>query len=155
MIYRPVKFEVMYNVGQPGVPAWKREGIQEMLCNPEFGISAVKTVTDVEVNIDPMFVSLLQFTGNFDKDGKEIYHAHLLANDAGDITEVIYAHGCFLLKRDEKMTMLTEENCKELTIIGDALANANLLDPEDPAAIMLKSKDRKIQPPLVSLKKKN
>lgn len=154
MIFRPVKFQVMYNVGNPGVPDWKREDIAEMLCNIEFGISALKTVTGVEINIDPMFVSLLQFTGMFDKAGKEIYHAHLLANEAGDIFEVIYAHGCFLLKQGEKMSMLSEDTCKDLTIMGDALINANLLDPADPEAILLKSKDRKIQPPLVTLKKK-
>lgn len=154
MIYRPVKFQVMYNVGAPGKPEWKREGIAEMLCNPEFGISALRTVSDVEINIDPMFVSLLQFTGMFDKDGTEIYHAHILANDAGDLYEVIAAHGCLLLKQGEKMSMLSEDVCKELKVIGDSLANANLLMPEDPEAIMLKSQERRIKPPLVSLKKK-
>ena len=154
MIYRQIKFEVMYDVGTAGAPEWKREAVAEMLCNPAFGVTSVKTVTDVEIALDPMKVSLLQSTGSFDMKGAEIYHAHLLIDAEGDIWQVIYANAAFMLNKGETLKQLDDIFCSTLTIIGDAITGEKLIAPENVDELMEASKGRRIQPPIVKLKKK-
>lgn len=156
MIYRTLKFEVLYDVGTAGAPDWKREAVAEMLCTPEFGVTSVKTVTDVELALDPLKVSLLQSTGTFDKIGREIFHADILADEkAGEIYQVIFAEGCFYLSRNEAIYPLENERVMKLKVIGDSIRNEKLLMPEKPVdQLMEESKGRKILPPIVSLKKK-
>lgn len=151
MIFKQIKFQVIYKVGDD----FRREDVSEMLCNPEYGVTSIKTITDAEMPFDPMSTALLQFTGMFDRDGAQIFHAHLLADDEGNIFEVVAYHGGFHLKQGEKPYELSEENCMKLRIIGDALRDAKLLMPESPEEIMRASTERRILPPIVSLKKKH
>lgn len=156
MIYRTIKFEVLYDVGTAGAPEWKREAVAEMLCVPQFGVTSVKTVTDVEVALDPLKVSLLQSTGAFDKIGREIFHADILADEiAGEIYQVIFAEGSFYLSKGEAIYPLENERVMKLKVVGDAIRDEKLLVPDKPIdEIMEESKGRKILPPLVNLKKK-
>lgn len=155
MIYRPLKFQVEYQTGLAGAYIWVRENVAEMLCSPVMGVTSVKTESGKELGVDPMNCSILQFTGVFDRDGKEIYHAHLLTNDKGDIYEVMIAEGSFILVKGETDTPLTNELAMTLRIVGDALHDAKLLMPEKPEEIFKASAERKELPPIVSLKKKN
>lgn len=153
MIYRIVKLEVMYDVGSAGVPDWKREAIEELLSSPQFGITSVKTITGVEMAVDPMKVSLLQSVGMFDKTGVEIYHAHILIDAAGDMWQVIYANGAFMLNKGDELKQLDDAFCATLTIVGDSISNEKLLAPENVDELMKNSQERKEQPPIVKLKK--
>lgn len=154
MIYRPIKFEALFDIGSAGKPEWKREPVVELLSVPQFGITSIKTTSGYEIELDPMKVSLLEFTGMFDREGMEIYHAHLLADDDGHIWQVIYARGCFMLNMGNDLCGLSEEICMKLKIVGDALQNAALLAPENPEQALEDSKKRN-PPPLVTLNKKS
>lgn len=154
MIYRPLKFQVEYQTGVTGGYQWVRENVSEMLCTPAMGVTSVKTESGKELGIDPITVSVLQFTGVFDRDAKEIYHAHLLADDKGNIYEVMIAEGSFLLVKDQESKPLTNEIAMTLHIVGDALHDAKLLMPEKPEEIFKASAERKELPPIVTLKKK-
>lgn len=155
MIYRQLKFEVVYDVGEVGRPIWKREPVAEMLCAPEFGVTSVKTISDVELALDPLKVSLLQSIGMYDKEGSEIFHAHVLVEDEKTAFQVVFANGCFYLNRAEELIVATDEVCRKLKIVGDIFGEYDLVDPQDAEKKVLESKERKILPPLVNLKKKS
>ena len=152
MIFKQIKFQVVYKVGED----FHREDISELLCNPEFGVTSIKTVTGFELAYDPLSTALFQFTGQFDQKGAQIYHGDLLADAEGEMYEVVSYYGGYHLKQisSERMYILSDEVCMKLQVIGDAMRHASLLMPADPEAVMKASTERRILPPLVTLKKK-
>ena len=151
MIFRPIKFQIVHMINGE----WKRDTVEEMLFDKQSGVNAIKTFSGLEIPIDPMQNSILQFTGQFDKDGKEIYHAHLLVDEVrGDVWEVVAFNGNFHLHCGEKTTELSNENCMLLKIVGDSISNKNLQDTKTAEEILADSQKRNPQR-IVRLKKKN
>lgn len=131
MIFRPIKFQVMYRAGDK----WSRDNVKELRFAPDFGANYVITENVGEFPLDPLQTSLLQFTGFFDKEGAEIYHAHLLKDAEGNIFDVIHYSGKFALQHGQDDPIeLSHESAANLTIIGDEFNEAALLIPENAEA---------------------
>lgn len=151
MIFRPIKFQVLYRIAD----GWRLEEVAELLFTPGYGLSSVKTITEVELPVDPINVSVIQFTGQFDKEGVEIYHAALLSDAVGTIWEVVAYSGGFHLQAGERTAELDDAMCMTLKVVGNALADGKLIMPEDPEEVLKASAARRILPPLVTLKPKS
>ncbi len=69
-----------------------------------------------------------QFTGLFDKDGKEIYEDDILTFNDGMIGLVEFYHGCFVVRygKDDTMWSLYEIRDRQLKILGNLFENPEL-----------------------------
>lgn len=72
---------------------------------------------------------LMQFTGRFDKSGKEIYDGDILKHDLWGISEVYWDKegACFRGKNDEHDITLADHQLKRSKVIGNIYENSNLL----------------------------
>lgn len=136
MIFRPIKFQVMYRTGDK----WSRDDVVNLFMNAEQGAYQVQTANVGEFPLDPMNTALVQFTGQFDKVGAEIYHAHLLKDEAGDIWKVIFFNGKFALQHGEDEPVeLDMQRCMVMTVIGDEFNDSVLTVPANAEAVIEKA----------------
>ena len=145
MLTRKIGFDVVYQV-QGG---FERERVAEL----KFSIGGsdydqAKTVSGRGIQLHPLYAFLLQFTGEFDRDGKPIHHGDLLADDEGTIYEVMFYNGAYCLHApgDEEGTVLENAICMTLRIVGDVIRNAAMTVPPNPEEIMKASIERKELP---------
>ena len=70
-----------------------------------------------------------QFTGIFDKDGKEIYEDDIIKFADGRVGIVEFEHGCFILRFDDSQLAqpLREVKDWQLEVIGNRFENPELL----------------------------
>ena len=71
---------------------------------------------------------LLQFTGLFDKNGKEIYDGDIVRNFNG-VFEVVFEFGSFVVFENGKRFDLLLSWHRELEIIGNIYKNSELVNP--------------------------
>lgn len=138
MIYKQIKFDIVYPDGE----AFKREAVTELLIAPSYGATNATTESGVDLKLDPMNTTLLQFTGTFDQEGREIYHGHLLADVAGNLYEVVGYHAGFHLQLGDKTTEMTDDVLMQLKIVGDVIQDAKLIAPTNPEDALKESTDR-------------
>lgn len=138
MIYKQIKFDIVY----PEAGGFKREPVTELLIAPSYGATNATTESGVELQLDPMNTTLLQFTGSFDREGREVYHGHLLTNDKGDIYEVVGYHAGFHLQRGDETLELNDEVLMKLLIVGDVIQDAKLVAPVNPEDALKESTER-------------
>lgn len=75
-------------------------------------------------------LTLMQYTGLKDKNGKEIYEGDVLKNYANVNGEVIFVDGAFMFSWDEQEEVLTlyEIKMQRLEIIGNIYENPELIN---------------------------
>ena len=79
------------------------------------------------------FSELMQFTGVFDKDGKEIYEGDIIQNDWKDVFKIDFIEGAFVLHEDDGLDFFFNQDdsdrlydCLHLTVIGNIYQNPEL-----------------------------
>lgn len=152
MINRPIVFEIVYKLGNG---EYVREAVQSLKFPADSGYLEAKTPTSDAVQVNPLYTSLLQFTGEFDIEGKPIFHGHILGDTEhpGEVYEVVFYNGGFHLVKNDEPRDLTNEVCMKLKIVGDAIQNADMLAPDKPEEAILASVERKEKlPPFVNIK---
>lgn len=137
MIFRVPQFEVLTQ----GNAGWLRARVLELKYNG--GMPVVMAVLPkvegqpepqpFEVLIDGIRSYLLQFTDCFDKAGAPIFQGHLVANEAGDIFEIIFYEGAFrALRAQQEPFDLTTSFCMTVSVVGDIVRNPLMVAPEIP-----------------------
>lgn len=80
------------------------------------------------VLVDEMNAWLFQGTGAFDKNGKVIFHGHILKDKDDTLYEVFYANGAYFIVKDEIPLMLLDQHVRELEIVGDVVQDLKLIE---------------------------
>jgi uncharacterized phage protein (TIGR01671 family) len=125
---RPIKFRAWGRYGEweedENLDCRKWQMIDgDSLCFEEFKpvCDLLKTENDVEY--------FMQFTGLYDKNGKEIYEGDILKGQFTNPLAVVYENGCFCFYNDLQSgnDRLHQMRVEKLEVIGNVFENPELL----------------------------
>jgi hypothetical protein len=155
MIVRKIAFDVVYQSGAGG--KWSRERVIGLtFATDGSGYDIAKTATHDEVQLHPLYTALLQFTGEFDKTMKPVFHGDILATDDGTLFEAIFANGAFMLHEHgtENMIMCNPDTTIDKKVVGDTFLNPELLMPVETPKVLTDAAQRAAgdETPFVDLK---
>jgi len=72
-------------------------------------------------------MELMQFTGLFDKNGKEIWEGDILWGEDDSKVEILWENACVQMKDESGDSWLAADHCKYWEVIGNIYENQELL----------------------------
>lgn len=132
MINRKIGFDVVYQVGKEEFERDRVKAIKFAIDGSEY--DEVQTAGGKVIQLQPLYAFLFQFTGEFDKDGRPVHDGDILAAEDGTILFVSFYAGAYWLQvpgDEENATILGNQSCRALSVVGDVVRNATMIVPPD------------------------